>query len=166
MTETKKKIDSQKFEDVLQAAEAIFAKSPDWVVFFREVLGLGGIARRTCPTVEQLAEFEHSDAYREIQRMLTRLRAQPAKPPPKKAEPRDPKATTPEPEGKETAKTSKADETKVITVRLPMSLLEALQEEAHEHRTSVNKLCISKLLQFIDHDLIPARQSGVREGTL
>jgi predicted HicB family RNase H-like nuclease len=166
MTDTKKKIDSRRCEDVLQAAEELFAKSPDWVAFFREVLGLGGIARRTFPAVEQLAEFEHSDAYREIQRMLTRLRAQPVRPQRKKTEARDLKLVSPEAEGRETAKTPKAEETKVITVRLPASLLEALQEEAHEHRTSVNKLCISKLLQYIDHDLIPARQSGVQEGTL
>ena len=45
--------------------------------------------------------------------------------------------------------------TRVITVRLPKSLHEALRVEAHEHQTSMNKLCISKLLQFIDGDKVP-----------
>jgi hypothetical protein len=165
MTETKRKIDPQKLEDVLQAAQALFDKNPDWVVFFREVLGLGGIARRTFPTPDQLADFEHSDTYREIQRMLTRLRARPVvKPVPRKTEAEDLEAVLSATDEKESRKTPKAEETKVITVRLPVSLLEALQEEAHEHRTSVNKLCISKLLQYIDHDLIPTRQSGIQEG--
>jgi predicted HicB family RNase H-like nuclease len=46
--------------------------------------------------------------------------------------------------------------TRVITVRLPKCLHEALRAEAHEHRTSMNKLCISKLLQFIDEGMVPA----------
>ncbi len=45
--------------------------------------------------------------------------------------------------------------TRVITVRLPKSLHEALRVEAHEHRTSMNKLCISKLLQIIDGQQVP-----------
>ena len=49
-----------------------------------------------------------------------------------------------------------AEPTRVITVRLPKSLHEALRVEAHEHRTSMNKLCISKLLQFIDGQQVPA----------
>ena len=34
---------------------------------------------------------------------------------------------------------------------------EALRIEAYEHRTSMNKLCISKLLQFIDTENVPRR---------
>ena len=167
MTETKKKIDPQQLEDAHQTARELFGRNPDWVTFFREVLGLGGIVRRTFATSDQMAEFEHSDACREIQRMLTRLRARSVvRPEPKKKaegaelEEANPGAEIEEAaEGtrrKDSAEPPQTEETKVITVRLPMSLLEALQEEAHEHRTSVNKLCISKLLQFIDHDFVPA----------
>ena len=46
--------------------------------------------------------------------------------------------------------------TRVITVRLPKSLHESLRTEAHEKKTSMNKLCISKLLQMIDKELIPS----------
>jgi predicted HicB family RNase H-like nuclease len=167
MTETKKKIDPQKLQDVLEAAQELSDKNPDWVTFFREVLGLGGVVRRTFTTPDQMAEFEHSDACREIQRMLTRLRARPVvRPEPKKTEGAELEEATPGSELQEAAegtelkektKAPEPEQTKVITVRLPLSLHEALGEEAHEHRTSVNKLCISKLLQFIDHDFVPTR---------
>jgi hypothetical protein len=165
MTETKKS-DPGKLEEVLQAAEEVFRKNPDWVAFFREVLGLGGLVRRTFTTPEQMAEFEHSDACRGIQRMLTKLRARPiVKTEPQKTGETELQQAIPETEPGKTTGTPKSEPTKVITVRLPVSLHVALQEEAHEHRTSVNKLCISKLLQFIDHDFVPARQGGVQEGT-
>ena len=46
--------------------------------------------------------------------------------------------------------------TRVITVRLPKSLHESLKSEAHDKQTSMNKLCISKLLQVITKGLLPA----------
>ena len=52
------------------------------------------------------------------------------------------------------------EETRVITVRIPQSLHDALKIEAYEHRTSINKLCISKLLQFIDADHVPSAFEG------
>ena len=45
--------------------------------------------------------------------------------------------------------------THTITVRLPKSVHEALRDEAHEKRTSMNKLCVSKLIQAIDAALVP-----------
>ena len=120
-------------EHVLQAAYRLFSESPtpDWVTFFREIMGLNGVVRRTFRTPEELAEFEQTDTYGELLHLLTRLRER--TPPPE-----DPK-----------------EPTRVITVRLPKSLHEALRVEAHEHQTSMNKLCISKLVQFIDNELIP-----------
>ena len=52
---------------------------------------------------------------------------------------------------------------RVITVRLPASLHEALKDEAHQRKVSMNKLCISKLLQVIEQDLIPAERGGTPE---
>lgn len=120
-------------ERVLRAACKLCDRipAPDWVTFFREVLGLHGVVRRTYRTAEQMAEFERSEAYAEILQMLTRLRE---------------RTIGPE-DGHEP--------TRVITVRLPQSLHETLRAEAHEHQTSMNKLCISKLLQLIDTELIP-----------
>ena len=55
---------------------------------------------------------------------------------------------------------TESEPTRVITVRLPKSMHEYLRTEAHDLRTSMNKLCISKLLQVIEQDLIPAERSG------
>jgi len=120
-------------DEIHRQAELLFSQHPDWVAFYREVLGLHGMVRRKYTTRESLTEFEQTEAYLQIQQMLTCLRKQG---PPAKDE---------------------AEPTRVITVRLPKSLHEALVVEAHEHHTSMNKLCISKLLQFIDRQMVPAQ---------
>ena len=121
-----------KKQEVHRVATDLFRQKPDWVTFFREVLGIDGVARRLFPSPEQMSELERSDEYLEIQQMLARLRTQ----------------STPSPE-------ETAEPTRVITVRLPKSLHESLRTEAHERRTSMNKLCISKLLQMVDNQLVP-----------
>jgi predicted HicB family RNase H-like nuclease len=118
--------------EVKQQAEELFAQEPDWVMFYRKILGLRGAVRSRFPTRDTLAAFEQTEAHREIMRMLTHLRQHDA-----------PASETGEP-------------TRVITVRMPKSMHAALREEAHECRTSINKLCISKLLQFIDSQNVPA----------
>jgi len=118
--------------EACRAATEINQKEPDWVTFFREVLGVGGIVQQLYPTPEALAEFVKTPEYADIQRMLTRLRAK------CKAGSID----NPEP-------------TRVITVRMPKSLHESLRSEAHMWHTSMNQLCISKLIQLIDSELVP-----------
>jgi len=117
--------------DVKRMADQLYAGGPDWVTFYREVLGPRGIVRHTFPTREMLAAFKQTDGYQEILRMLAKLREQ-------------------GPTAMETA-----EPTRVITVRLPKSLHESLRDEAYDHHTSMNKLCISKLLQFIDSQQVP-----------
>ena len=131
MTTTESLEEVQRQEEIQRAAQALYYNSPDWVAFYREILGLHGVVRQAYTTRESLVEFEQTDAFREIQQMLTKLRERGAAPP----DPEEP--------------------TRVITVRLPKSLHEALRVEAHEHHTSMNKLCISKLLQFIGNEMIP-----------
>ena len=121
----------EKEADVKRMADQLFTEATDWVTFYREILGPRGIARHTFPTREMYATFKQSEAYQEILRMLAKLREQ------------GPMAT------------EEAEPTRVITVRLPKSMHDSLKDEAYEHRTSVNKLCISKLLQFIDGDQVP-----------
>ncbi len=121
---------SDKHEEIKCITEKLFETKPDWVTFYREVLGLGGIVRRAFPNLEAMAEFEQTDTYRQIHRMVAELR----KLPPSKGE---------------------GENTQVITVRIPNSLHEALRIEAYEHHTSMNKLCISKLLQYIDAENVP-----------
>ena len=56
--------------EVKQAAEQLLAQEPDWVTFYREILGPHGVVRHTFPTRETLAAFERSEAYQEILQML------------------------------------------------------------------------------------------------
>ena len=121
----------EKQQTVLEVARALFEQQPDWVTFFREVLGLEGLVRQAFSSPEELAEFEQTEAAEEIQQMLKRLR-EGYRPPDRAKEP-----------------------TQMITVRLPRSLHKTLREEAQTRGTSLNKLCISKLLQAIDERLVP-----------
>jgi predicted HicB family RNase H-like nuclease len=111
-------------QKVLQVARELHARKPDWVTFFRETLGVNGAARSVFPNQEDYVQFEQSREFTEIQQLVATLR---------------------------TRKTSsgKNEATRVITVRLPESLHESLKAEAADHNTSMNKLCISKLLQAL-----------------
>ncbi len=116
---------------VYRVAAELYRQDPDWVTFFREVLGVEGVVRRVFTNPNDLARFEQTREYAEIQQMVAKLRERASEP----ADAREP--------------------TRVITVRLPKSLHESLRTEAHERKTSMNKLCISKLLQMVDEGLIP-----------
>lgn len=124
-------------QDVIRVADEIYNQQPSWVTFFREVLGVDGIVRQLYSTPESLAQFEQSPEYQQIQQMLAKLREKDADLP---GGPREP--------------------TRVITVRLPKSLHESLRAEAHDRRTSMNKLCISKLLQVIDEEMVPMDEAA------
>lgn len=128
-------------QHVYEIALTSFQRSPDWVAFFRDTLGLRGVIRRCYRTREALEAFEQTEVYAVIQQMLGQLR--------RRANDMD---LPQEPTG-------------VITVRMPKSVHDALKAEAYERRTSMNKLCISKLLQFIDNELVPSdfRERGDRE---
>ena len=122
---------SEKCQEIYRIAHELFSQKPDWVTFFREVLGVGGIVREAFPGPDTLAEFEQTAEYNDIQQMVAKLRER----------------------GDETA--NSREPTRVITVRLPASLHESLRAEAHERHTSMNKLCITKLLQMVDSELVP-----------
>ncbi len=114
--------------EALRVAEGLFHHKPDWVMFFRELLGVGGVVSRLFPTSEERAAFEQSSEYADIQRMLGELRSQGALP----------------------ADVDDKEPTRVITVRLPKSMHEALRAEAYSRQISMNKLCIAKLVQALD----------------
>jgi len=116
---------------VYRVAFELFRQDPDWVTFFREVLGVDGVVRQVFPNLADLAKFEQTREYAEIQQMVAKLRE-------RSSEPQDSR-----------------EPTRVITVRLPKSLHESLRAEAHDRKTSMNKLCISKLLQIVDEALVP-----------
>jgi predicted HicB family RNase H-like nuclease len=106
-------------------ARELFQSKPDWVTFFRETLGVNGAARNVFSRQEEYVAFEKSREYAEIQNMVLALR------------------------NRKIPANTGAEATRVITVRLPESLHEALKAEANDHNTSMNKLCISKLLQVL-----------------
>lgn len=125
-------IASEKQEQLRLVVETLFVNATDWVTFYRETLGVHGIVRQMFPTHDELVAFERTDVYRDIQRMLTNLRKNGPQP------------------------SEKDHPTQVITVRLPKSVHDALRSEAFQHHTSMNKLCISKLMQIIDNENVPA----------
>lgn len=116
-------------------AQELWAKGVSWVEFFKTILGSGGLVRETFKDPTDLRAFWETDEHKSIQTMLCDLRTKEA------AELRPPR-----------------EPTRVITVRLPMSMHESLRAEAHDHHISMNKLCISKLLQPADEKLVPAGQ--------
>lgn len=125
-----------KEQEVFQVAQELYRQNPDWVTFFRVVLGLDGVVRQAFPTQGEMDSFTTTDEYTRLQQMLADLRRK------TKAVPTDEEPTT------------------VITVRLPKSLHDTLKTEAHEHRTSMNKLCIAKLLQALDAMMNPAEMAA------
>ena len=116
---------------IMRRATELFQQAPDWTTFFREILGTEGMIRKLFPVPAHLSAFEQTSEYSQIQQMLAKLRE-------RKEDPN-----------------LEIEPTRVITVRLPKSLHESLKEEAHIRHTSMNKLCISKLLQMIDNELVP-----------
>ena len=121
---------SDKRREVLQITRDLYRQDPDWITFFREALGLDGIVRQAFNNSEELAQFEQTDEYGEIQAMLVKLRVG------------DPDKPTPQ------------EPTRVITIRLPRTLHESLRAEAHVRETSMNKLCIAKLLQALETEAV------------
>ncbi len=126
-------------QKVLQVAKQLYQSNPDWVTFFREVLGVEGAARRVFPDQNEYISFEKTNSYSEIQQMVTNLR------------------------NRKIPGGSHNEATRVITVRLPESLHEALKAEAADHKTSMNKLCISKLLQVLNEEEVAAVISSARK---
>jgi len=124
---------NEKRQEVFRVASELYRQDPDWVTFFREVLGLDGLVRRVYAEPDALAQFEQSNEYAQIQQMLAKLRERTV----------------------DSSNGSTKEPTRVITVRMPKSLHEALRAEAHGRQTSMNKLCISKLLQVVDDELVP-----------
>lgn len=117
-------------QKIYQQALELYWRDPDWVTFFREILGSRGVVRKQFRDKDELSLFERTPEYTEIKLMLARLRH------------------------KGSRRRGRPEPTRVITVRMPKSLHEALQSEAFLHQTSMNKLCITKLLQFIDGQIV------------
>lgn len=129
----------QRGREVLRLAQEAFPKTGSWVLFYREMLGVDGVVRKLYPEPQEMRVFEESNEFAELQEMVAAMRSQDSS-----------KGDATEPE-------------RMITIRLPKSLHDSLRIEADEMNLSINKLCISKLLQRIQSRFVPVQQ-GRRRG--
>jgi len=129
---------------VFETATELFGVAPTWTAFYRETIGAAGVARDLFPDTEEAHQYECSDENSKVMEMLTVLRS------------RDlPENDPHEPQ-------------RMITVRIPKSLHDSICAEANELAVSVNKLCITRMLQKIDTNLIPnstQKRRGRRPGS-
>ena len=116
--------------EAVRTALAMSYEITDWEVFFREIMSMDGLIHRLFPTQTERRQFETTAEYVEIQHIMAEMR------------------------GRRKRRQQQREKTRMITVRLPESLHASLQQEADEMSTSMNKLCISKLLQIIDEQLV------------
>ena len=119
----------RKLREIERVATTLVAQQPDWTIVFREVLGVDGAANRLFGTDEEMQQFTSSQTHQRIQELLADLQSR-----------TPPRAESP---------------TRVITVRLPASLHDTLREEARQRGVSLNKLCISRLLEENDGEPTP-----------
>ena len=129
----------QRGREVLRLAEEAFAKTGSWVVFYREMLGVDGVVRKLFQDNDEMRYFETTSEFVELQEMIAAVRSQ------------------------DSSKGDSAEPERMITIRLPKSLHDSLRIEADDLNLSINKLCISKLLQRIESRFIPIQQ-GRRRG--
>jgi hypothetical protein len=123
----------------LRLAQEAFAKTGSWVVFYREMLGADGIVRKLFADSDEMRYFEGTPEFAELQEMVAAVRSQ------------------------DSSKGDSAEPERMITIRLPKSLHDSLRIEADDLNLSINKLCISKLLQRIESRYVPIQQ-GRRRG--
>ncbi len=119
-------------------ANDLFSNAPTWVCFYRELMGGSGLLHVLFDNNKEFGAFLRTDQHHQIQQMLTALRSRDLP----ENDPNDPQ--------------------RMITVRLPKSLHEAMCEEAGRLNISVNRLCISRMLQLLDPEMIPETNSKPR----
>ena len=125
-------------EQAFETANELFLHAPTWVCFYRELMGSKGAILKLFDTPSEFGDFLRTDQYHQIQQMLTALRSRDMP----ENDPNDPQ--------------------RMITVRLPKSLHEAICDEAERLKISVNRLCITRLLQLLDPKMIPKTTSKPR----
>jgi len=125
--------------EVLRIQVEAFALTDNWVVMYRELLGVEGVVRKLYTTVDEIRAWESSREFDEVHAMLAVLRSQ------------------------DNGKGDTIESQRMITVRLPTSMHEALKTESEESGLSINKLCITKLLQKMDARFVPL-EPGKRRG--
>ena len=64
-------VHEERIQRVHRMASDRFRNEPDWVTFYREVLGVDGIIDQLFPGYEQRSRFSKTSEYAEIQQMLS-----------------------------------------------------------------------------------------------
>ncbi|WP_182871153.1 hypothetical protein [Stieleria mannarensis] len=123
----------------LLLAEEAFAATGSWVVFFREILGVGGVVMQLFPEPGEYRRFSAGPEFATLHEMLAAIRSQ------------------------DQSKSDATEPERMITIRIPRSLHESLAEESQACGLSINKLAISKLLWPANPRFIPEQQ-GRRRG--
>lgn len=130
-------------KQVLDVATELFGVAPTWTAFYREILGCEGAARALFCNASEMGKYECSDEHGKILGMLAVLRS------------RDLPDCDPN------------EAQRMITIRIPKSLHDSICKEANDLQVSVNKLCITRLVQRVDRGLIPTsaqKRRGRRPG--
>jgi hypothetical protein len=133
----------ERCSQVLREASELFGVAPTWTAFYRATLGVTGCIRQLFSTAEEMCDYECSDAHEKVLEMLTVLRSRDV-----------PECDPCEPQ-------------RMITVRIPKSLHDSICLEANDLQVSVNKLCVTRMLQRVDRQLIPTssqKRRGRRPG--
>lgn len=128
----------ERCRQAFEVANDLFANAPTWICFYRELMGGSGMLHTLFDNNKDFGSFLRTDQYHQIQLMLTALRS------------------------RELPENDPNDPQRMITVRLPKSLHEAMCEEAGRLNISVNRLCISRMLQLLDPEMIPETNSKPR----
>jgi hypothetical protein len=133
----------ERCSQILHEASELFGVAPTWTAFYRAILGVDGCIRQLFSTADEMCAYECSDSHEKVLEMLTVLRSRDV-----------PECDPCEPQ-------------RMITVRIPKSLHDSICQEANDLKVSVNKLCVTRMLQRVDRQLIPTstqKRRGRRPG--
>ena len=125
-TRRKRELPAEKLAEARRVAMELSRTRPDWFAFHKALYGVGGEIPKLFPTPAEQEAFKASEEYAEIEALTEDLRRQAGRP------------------------KGEAEPTRIITVRIPRSVHEALRDEANRRKTSINKLCIAKLVQELE----------------
>lgn len=119
---------SDRISSLVKEIDGLFEMENDWTRLYDAICGVDGLLRSALTPADR-AEFMATPEYSDVMDRLAQVR----------------KARV----------ESEKDPCRVITVRLPASVHASLRAEAHDMHTSMNKLCITKLILPVKQSLVP-----------
>lgn len=113
----------ERHNEILRLSQEAFAMTGSWNVFYATIFAVGGVIDQMFPSKEQRRHFETTDSFAELLEMLTSIRSQ------------------------DESKTDAYEPSRMITIRMPRTLHDAIKREAEELELSINNYGLTKLLQ-------------------